>query len=472
VFHSPYSYEAIDPFFRYKHPSAFWAFKFQRRRWGNDKPWDGYVRFFKRSRVPSGLFLAQRERLVEQFDLSVDDQRQSVSFNPLTNSSWAFQNECLAKMLKARNHGGLILNATGSGKTRIAGLYFKALRGSGCFVVDELTLLDQARKALSEVIGESVGIIGAGRFSPRRITVATVQTLHRHRHDKEFKLWMRGLQVLFIDEVHLALNKRNLSTVQSINPPVVLGLTATLSLQKAPIRLRAFALTGPVLYEYPYRRGVEEKHLTSGIVIAVDLDRSVGNTESGTHSEAYDRFVVRSKRRNNLIEAIIREAHELGYHTIALVERIRHLKFLSRRVSDVPHRVVYGAKSRSFRRQAKKSFDASRIRLLIANRVFKKGVDIKKVDTMIDGASYRSREDAMQKFGRGVRLCVGKRGLIYYDVGDSGLSPFTKATKYRRGAFRKAGIPVFKYRWTGDVKDLFEFAQKKLESTLKKEAAA
>ena len=51
-------------------------------------------------------------------------------------------------------------------------------------------------------------------------------------------------------------------------------------------------------------------------------------------------------------------------------------------LEDIPHRLAYGEKKVIERKVAIKDFDESKIRLIIANQVFKKGITIKKVNTI------------------------------------------------------------------------------------------
>jgi superfamily II DNA or RNA helicase len=228
-------------------------------------------------------------------------------------------------MVKASNVGGLIINATGTGKTRIAGMYFQRLEGYGVFIVDELTLLDQARKELSKFLGEKVGIIGDMKFKPRRITVATIQTLHKHRYDKGYDKWRRQLEVIFIDEIHLALNRRNLNTVSRIPVKAIFGLTATLELNKKDVRLRATALAGPVIYEYPLDKGVKEKYLTPGVVVGVDIVEDAPDMKM-EYRDLYDLMVADNRLWNEVIARLVEVGYEKGKHILVIVERVKHLK--------------------------------------------------------------------------------------------------------------------------------------------------
>lgn len=237
--------------------------------------WDGRKSFLKDDRVPAGLFRATRKDIKNELGIKfkvkakVDDVLRCTDSGAST-STRAYQNDCVDAMLsRISRGGGLILNATGSGKTRIAGMFSGAISGRVCFLVDQLDLLEQARNELETTLGEKVGYVGNSVYKPERITVATVQTVHRHIGDHKFRRWFRSIDILIIDEIHVQMSKRNFKSVEIIQPKAVFGLTATLELKKKDVRMQAFAICGPVCYEYPLVRGMQEGVLSRGVVTRI-----------------------------------------------------------------------------------------------------------------------------------------------------------------------------------------------------------
>ncbi len=448
-----------------------------------DGKWDGWITMLKRDRatggykVNSGLFLALQESIErkEKIKFAIQDMREFVRFNDDNIlSDRIYQNLCIRAMQRERS-GGLILSATASGKTLIAGLYFKALIGTGCFVVDELTLLEQAREALSEVIGEEVGKVGEQVFNPKRITVATIQTLHLHKDRADFKSWMDALNVVIIDELHIALNRRNIETVKAAKPHIVFGLTATLELQKEMVRIPAYALCGPTLFEYHQEEGTEEGFLAPGIVCAVKV---IQEGLLGSYHPEYQDLITESDVRNDCIVGLVKESIDRGRHVVVIVERVAHLRRLSKMVGEIPHKTVFGEKKTQERIMAKKGFERGEIRLIICNKVFKKGVDIKIIDTIIECSALSSKNDAIQKFGRGKRTKAAKDGLIYIDINDR--SPFRstrdsddwnrfhKASKSRLAAFRRRNVPITIVNWDDNPEEVLDIAEAKLQRYIRK----
>ena len=409
--------------------------------------WDGWIHLFRYAKVPTGLFLASRAEIEKEFGIRFECEYRydPVMFSGPVESDRLYQIECVRRMREAaQTGGGLVIAATGIGKTRIAGMLFKGLRGSAVFIVDELTLLCQTMGELQSVVGEPIGEIGDMEFRPQRITVATVQTLHRHCSDPAFQKWADGVQIMVIDELHLMINKRQHDVIRSFKTPAVFGLTATLELQKLHIRMQAYAIAGPVCFRYALKDGVEQGYLTAGVCTQLVVRNRIEKSDNWMRD--YRSIVVRSERRNGIVADIARESIVAGRSVIILVQWVSHLELLSRMLLDIPHRVVYGAVDVEDRIRAKRRFDAGDLKLIIANVVFKKGIDIRRVDCIIDAAGFKSRNDAIQKFGRGVRLAEGKKSLVYFDIGDSG-NRFAAATGSRRRALCSIGIPVKVIEW-------------------------
>src|SRR5580692_198936 len=148
-----------------------------------------------------------------------------------------------------------------------------------------------------------------------------------------------------------------------------------------------------------------------------------------SYNEAYRKRIVQNGERNYLICKLIRRAVKLNKYVIVVVDRILHLEEISSRLDGkVKYKVVAGTKKVVDRFKSKDKFEAGEIRVLIVNKVFKKGIDIKRVDVIINATGKPSANDALQIFGRGVRTHKDKVGLICFDIND--YSPDKKEAKH------------------------------------------
>jgi superfamily II DNA or RNA helicase len=487
-------------FFKYRKPG--WEYSPQGRAYiewqaavgkgtaDEDEPqgWDGYIHLMQRGRIGTGLFLALREEMEKKFDVKfkVDDQRRGPEIEWRVHGETedkirGYQKDCYEAMVAASATGGLILNATGTGKTFSTGIYLKCLKGPALFLVDELTLLKQAINELRTVLQEDIGEIGNSVYNPKRVTVATIQTIHRHRFDQSYVPWTRTLKAIIIDEVHLALNRRNFQTIAVIRPPVIFGLTATLELKKKNVAYRAYDLCGPVVFKYPLEQGVQEGFLSKGVAVSVQVEQEIkaeairGNPRwawvraryKAQYAELYRDVIVEGKKRNQFILDMIKVAYEKGKHIVVLLNRVQHLKDLSDSLDGVKHQLVFGEVHVSDRVRAQRRMEESKLRVILTNVVFKKGINIKKLDLIIDGAGMKSKNDAVQKYGRGVRLADGKDGLIYVDISDIG-NKFEKASMSRRSALKRLGVPIYKVSSELGAEKILELAEAKLKKELER----
>jgi superfamily II DNA or RNA helicase len=493
----PYPHDKLLRFWSY----SFKGFRFIRQRYlyfDREEQkwklrWDGRVKLLKRDQVPAGLFWATYRDIEKELKVKFKIERELRKPKLRDEEDWLvsdkahyYQNETAGRMTMALGFGGgLVLNATASGKTRAVALLCSRIKGKVCFIVDQLDLLEQARQELRETLKEPIGIVGMSKFKPRRITVATIQTLSKHKSSRKYAQWISKIKVLIIDEIHVQMNRSNFGVVEKITPLAVFGLTATLGLKRKDVRLRAFALAGPVLYQYPIEQGQKDAVLARGVCVRIKYPNAVParptapDRSKSFYNDVYREKIVENLERNYILAELAKEARKRGYYFIGLVQRIQHLKEIGDRLRKVPHRLVWGEKDIEFRNKARRKFEEGKVKIIFANTVFKKGVNIKRVDVIADGAGLKSKEDAVQKYGRGVRQHGEKRGLIYFDVADyqpivrgrrHKKNKLAKAAVSRKNAFKAEKIPVFDIEWEGDIEEVFDFAEKSLKKVLKEAA--
>ena len=462
---SPETQVLLKSYFRYHPPDYEHTDSFRA------ETWDGYAHLMRWGRVASGLFLYRLAALQKRgWCFRIQDRRGFPSVMPGVKSSpevRPYQEQAVQAMLHASNVGGIVLNATGSGKTRLTGEYFRRVAAVCVFVVDELTLLEQARRELTKVTREDIGVIGDSEFAPKRITVATIQSLSKLDKHPELKSWIKLLEVVVLDELHVALNERSFDAIQALKPKAVFGLTATLEIDKPHIGYPARALAGPVIFRYPLSQGVREGYLSPGVSTVVKI-RGYQASFAMKYDQVYKALIIRNPTRNACIRALVIEGLRRGRRVIVVCESLEHLATLSRQLAKYPHRVLSGkVSSRTDRFAAKEAMDAGKLKLLLVSRIFGKGVDIATVDTIIDATASLDASTVVQRYGRGTRKSKDKHGLLHFDIHDTGNS-FEKAAQAREAALRAARIPVVEVCWGEDAtaQEIYEQALSKLEEVL------
>src|ERR1700734_2138102 len=394
--------------------------------------WDGKKKFLIRDTLPAGLFWSTYRDIEKKEHIRFKVKSKHTSPKTRSKKHWLlsegkylFQNDCAIEMYShaIMGMGGLVLNATGSGKTRTAAMIASMLDCEILFVVDQLVLLKQAQSAIAKHLGEKIGYVGEAKFHLDRVTIATIQTLHLHRKDPKFLKWLRNVDVVIIDELHEMLSHRNFDVINITRPLSTFGLTATLALSRKPVRLKAYALCGPVIYQYPVQTGMKEGVLSKGICIQLRYENILRDIDGWNQREAYDTRIVSNGERNHLISSLVRRAVKKNKYVIVVVDRLKHIEEITSRlrISNVKYRVVAGTYkgkgiSVETRFKRKDDFEAGKVKVLVVNKVMKKGIDIKRVDLIINASCKPSANDAIQVFGRGVRLHKDKKGLICIDI--------------------------------------------------------
>lgn len=436
--------------------------------------WDGRIKLLQRHKLPTGLFRALKKEIEDKEGIKfkiVDERKKLLQVKGLT-SDREYQNECVDAMCSnIRKGGGLVLNATSTGKTYITAMFCSRVVCKVLFIVNTLDLLEQARTELQAVLKEPVGYVGDQTFKPERVTVATIQTLRARSDDYRFQFWLNKVPIMILDEVHEMCNRQNFDLVRNHQPLAVFGLTATLQLKKKEVRLKAFSLCGPVLYNYPISAAVSQSYLTAGIVFQCLIDAP--SYKEGRYHEDYNRQVVESYPKKVLIRRLVKYAYKQGKYILLLVRRPKHVKMLSKELKKIPHMIAWGGIDKLERKEAVSKIEKGKIRLIIANQVFKKGITIKRIDLVIDAAEMKSKNDAIQKYGRATRLHPSKQGFIYIDLG-SIRNRFEKAAKSRYSAFRAERIPITRKIFTEEVlldlngSEILAYAEVMLKKELKK----
>ncbi len=162
-----------------------------------------------------------------------------------------------------------------------------------------------------------------------------------------------------------------------------------------------------------------------------------------------------------------------------------HLEEVSKKLKtlNVKHKVIAGTyKGKgikvSKRLERKQKFEDGKIRCLVVNKVMKKGIDIKRVDVIINAAGKPNTNDCIQIFGRGVRTHNDKTGLICFDIFDLDTRDkrrqkknwLHKASKRRIRAYKKVGLTVKQIQYTEDISytEVFKKAELWLQQEISK----
>jgi superfamily II DNA or RNA helicase len=304
---------------------------------------------------------------------------------------------------------GLLHLATNSGKSEVACAVMKVLSEQRVlFLVHTKALLNQTRKRIAERLGtieEHIGIIGDGRFEPRHITVATIQSLTRKTDKAKAKIiakYIKTIQLLFGDEVHHAKAATFYRFIQRVPARFRIGMSGTpFAGENALLVEAAF---GPVVSrvsnETLIKRGISAKPTIEMIPIHEPVIEA-----SASWDQVYKEGIVNNVARNAAIAQIAAAKAKAKQPTMILLKELWHGDLVSTMLKElgVRHHFVHGRMPSSAVEEQKHRFEAGKFYVLIASPIFGEGVDCPIIRTLIMADGGKSIRKVLQQIGRGLR---------------------------------------------------------------------
>lgn len=334
------------------------------------------------------------------------------------------QRRALAALARTREAGarrGLVVLATGLGKTLLAAL--DALQMGArrvLFVAHRVEILEQARKAFGWVLpGRSAGLYaGAVRDGGAELVFASVQTLMRPGH---LERWAADeFDVIVIDEFHhaAALGYRRVLTY--FRPRFMLGLTATpergdgaelLALCDDNLVFRADlteAITAGRLVPFAYH----------GLKDSVDY-QAIPWRSGRFDPEALSEALATRGHAEQALAGYLAHAPEGPRRGLWFCASIRHAVFMAAFLKErgIEAVAVHSEPGGAPRSESLRRLQAGEIEAITTVDVFNEGVDVPEVNVVVLLRPTESRVVFLQQIGRGLRLPVksNKPRLVILD---------------------------------------------------------
>ena len=333
---------------------------------------------------------------------------------PTPTSVQAEALEALAESRVEGFAGGLVVMATGLGKTWLAA--FDATRPQFrrvLFVAHREEILLQTREVFRQIRPDaSVGLVmGDQDDAGADVVLATVQSLSR-RLDQ---IPADRFDYVVVDEFHHAAAPTYRRVVDHLQPAFLLGLTAT------PDRADKADLLSlcedNLAFECGLAEGIDRRLLSPfrylGVPDPVDF-APLPWRNSRFDPDALETAVVTAERA----EAALREWRRLaGSRTLAFCVSVRHADFMAQtfREAGVPAVAVHSGPTSAPRHEA--LFDLARgaVSVVFSVDMFNEGVDVPQIDTVLLLRPTQSPIVFLQQIGRGLRLSAGKEHLQVID---------------------------------------------------------
>jgi superfamily II DNA or RNA helicase len=446
---------------------------------GFTRQWDGNIRFFsdRTYRLPTGLMPVLCARLdAERIGYEVVDVRTNrPAFNPEGRIAGkelrSFQGEALAALLAERlgPHwfpSGICSLPTASGKTALVAGVCAIFTGRALILVHRKTLMRQTARELSTMLSEDVGVIGDGLFEPRRVTVATVQTLAPYvKEATKASRELLDVSTFISDEAHhLGQAKKTFLAIARKCPAFVRlavsatpfkrddlvqayrlhGATGRVIYSKTPGEIQALGYLPHVCVNFiPITQPTEvtyAEQLTDpdgpGAPRTVPMWTLPYRADETGAPGAYDAGIVGNAYRNDVVVRRARAAIADGKITLVLCVRETHGIALAEALGCP---FIYGKTHTEKRDALLKQLGAGTLRCLVASTILDEGIDVPAISHLVLAGAGKDDGVMLQRIGRGARLKEDGGGLTVDDFLDNHNESLWKQSAQRYLACKRAG---------------------------------
>ncbi|KZZ83044.1 DUF3427 domain-containing protein [Bacillus sp. SJS] len=339
----------------------------------------------------------------------------------------SMQKKALENLVKTRSSGnrkGVIIAATGTGKTYLSAFDVKAVKPNRLlFIAHREELLDNAISAFQKVIPDASlygKVTGTQKQFDHRYVFSTVQSLHRENNLVRFH--SDSFDYIIIDEFHHAEAPSYKRVLEYFEPDFLLGLTAT------PERLDGKDVLAicdhNVVYEIRLRDALESELLAPFHYFGVSdqtIDYSSIPLRNGLYQED---ALVKALSTNRRTDFIIEMMEHYGYDGdrltgLGFCTNIAHAKYMSTEFNARGYVTSFltGEHSISYRKEmvSKLEDDHHPLQLIFTVDIFNEGIDIPKLNLLLFLRPTESSAIFIQQLGRGLRKVPRKEFVTVLD---------------------------------------------------------
>lgn len=430
--------------------SEFKANAFKYRKHGGFE-WDGYRKLFnaRYQTFPIGLLDTVRNAFVNAgIPVQVIDKRkknnETIPYNIYDFQMRDYQTRAV---LMSVSHGnGIIKAATGAGKTTIAARTISALQKRTIFIVHTRDLLYQTMEAFMRMFpGENIGQIGDGKINYQNITVATMQTLailndievgknkfdedadniketktqYKEIYDPEvWHKYRNSVDCVMFDEVQricsqtaykvrFLFEKANYAFGYSASPWRDDGSDLMI---EAAFGKRIVDITASELIQQGY---LVKPYIT--------IKNAPATWSGDTYEQVYKTAIVENVFRNMQVVQDAMEQYNLGRNTLILVTQIKHGEILEKMLgqSGIPAVFISGKSGMKKRRQTIENMRNGKAQLVIASTIADVGLDVPRLQSIVEAGAGKSSVTALQRLGRIMRPFEGKDKCYFITYQDN-----------------------------------------------------
>jgi len=396
-----------------------------------DGYWDGYVRKFSKitKSFPAGLLFKILSFLKkEKAEFKVVDSRRELDWEESTvikninNFKFTLRPYQIDGVMAGLKFPYMVFWwATSSGKTVLFSALISALKAKTfkktLILVANKDLASQHREEIGSMLEEKIGVIEEGKFNPRQITVAVINTLWQKaikKKDKQVLKYLSNVDHLILDECHRIIDSKMFKNTiaQCKNTIARHGFSGSpYSLTSDDIELEC--LTGPPLSKVTMSQLIREGWTSRPEIFMIKFPCEK-KVSGGNHHQVYSSGIVENKIRNEIILSIVLEEYSLGNFILVLVKSIKHgidLKkmFIKEEIFSEDFAYIHGSTNKDLRSKVREQFKKKNLKIVIASQIWNEGIDIPAIDVLIkaDGGGGSEVQE-----GKGIRSVIQQTGRI------------------------------------------------------------
>lgn len=324
------------------------------------------------------------------------------------------QIQALKNLESLRNYAkrGLLISATGTGKTYLSGFDVKNAKAEKVlFIAHRKTILSKAKETFETIIKDKKMGIYDGSIGEEDYIFAMIQTMSKKEHLEKFP--KDYFDYIVIDEVHHGGAKSYQSLINYFTPKFMLGMTAT------PERGDNFDIYElfhhNIAYEIRLHDALREELLCPFHYFGISDIEVDGELIT-------EKTAVKKLTADERVNHIIEKSRFYGYsgdklHGLIFVSRVEEAIELTEKMKSrgIRCEVLTGEDSDSKREKTILDLEEGKIEYIITVDIFNEGVDIPCINQVILLRPTESSIVYIQQLGRGLRKYEGKEYVVILD---------------------------------------------------------
>lgn len=314
---------------------------------------------------------------------------------------------------------GVIVSPTATGKTVLVGALISCYENiSVLFLVHTITLLNQAYSDFTKYGFTNVTKFGGKEKDLKgKIVIATKQSLINLPPEKYADLF----DMVVVDETHhIAEDGQYAELLGYLMSPLRFGVTATWPSDIA-YQLAIEGGIGKIIGEFSLEEAIEKGRIAKPIIKLTKVPYNSNVRELRLYREVRSQGIITNTARNHTIMKDAKKYIDQGLTVLVLINQIEHGELLVEAgellgLGTIPF--MFGKTKGDERELTRLLLHEKKLTCVIANTVWKEGVNIPSLGVIILADAGKKEEALLQLIGRGFRVTEDKKEIIIQDYFD------------------------------------------------------